>query len=87
MPRSGERTHQRILDAAYGLFRRTPSVEGGPAMPTHIEFLIDRQGYLRYRWGPADGPGWDRMAAALVKRIQSLNHEPPRPPAPEGHVH
>jgi len=73
--------------AAYGLFRRTPSVEGGPAMPTHIEFLIDRQGYLRYRWGPADGPGWDRMAAALVKRIQSLNHEPPRPPAPEGHVH
>jgi putative copper export protein/mono/diheme cytochrome c family protein len=72
--------------AAYSLFRRTPSAEAGPAMPTHIEFLIDRQGYLRYRRSPADGPGWDRIAA-LVERIQSLNREPPRPPAPEGHVH
>src|ERR1700687_1315328 len=36
--------------AAYSLFRRTPSVGRVPAMPTHIEFLIDRQGYLRYRW-------------------------------------
>jgi len=72
--------------AAYGLFRRTPSVDGVPPMPTHMEFLIDRQGYLRYRWSPAYGPGWDRMAE-LVKRIQSLNGEPPRPPAPEGHVH
>ena len=72
--------------AAYGLFRRTPSVDGVPPMPTHMEFLIDRQGYLRYRWSPAYGPGWDRMAD-LVKRIQSLNGEPPRPPAPEGHVH
>jgi putative copper resistance protein D len=50
--------------AAYSLFRRIPSVEGVPPMPTHMEFLIDRQGYLRYRWSPAYGPGWDRMGHA-----------------------
>jgi putative copper resistance protein D len=72
--------------AAYGLFRRTASVEGVPPMPTHMEFLIDRAGYLRYRWSPAYGAGWSHIAA-LVTRIDSLNREPPRPPAPEGHVH
>jgi putative copper resistance protein D len=72
--------------AAYGLFRRTASVEGVPAMPTHMEFLIDRAGYLRYRWSPAYGDGWSQIAA-LVTRIDSLNREPPRLPAPEGHVH
>jgi hypothetical protein len=51
-----------------------------------MEFLIDRQGYLQNRWSPAYGAGWDRMAE-LVKRIDSLNREPNRPPAPEGHVH
>jgi putative copper resistance protein D len=72
--------------AAYSVFRRTPSVDGVPPMPAHMEFLIDRQGYLRYRWSPTYGAGWDRMAE-LVKRVDELNHEPPRPPAPEGHVH
>jgi putative copper resistance protein D len=72
--------------AAYSLFRRTPSVEGVPPMPAHMEFLIDRAGYLRYRWSPVYGTGWDRMAA-LVEQIDRLNREPARPPAPEGHVH
>jgi putative copper resistance protein D len=72
--------------AAYSLFRRTASVEGVPPMPRHMEFLIDRSGYLRYRWSPAYGAGWDRLAE-LVKRVDSLNREPPRPSAPEGHVH
>ena len=72
--------------ATYSLFRRTPSVEGVQAMPAHMEFLIDRQGYLRYRWSPAYGTRWSRMTD-LVKRIDSLKHEPVRPPAPEGHVH
>ena len=72
--------------AAYSLFRRTPSVERVPPMPAHMEFLIDRQGYLRFRWSPAYGPGWSRVAD-LVKRIEALNREPPRAPVPEGHVH
>jgi hypothetical protein len=75
--------------AAYSLFLRTPSLEGVQAMPAHMEFLIDRQGYLRYlryRWGPAYGTRWSRIAE-LVKRIESLNDEPQPPPAPEAHVH
>ena len=87
-----ELPHLRIVEtdpatvAAYSLFRRTASVERVPAMPSHMEFLIDRRGYLRYRWSPAWGPGWDRMAA-LVERIKSLDGAPPQPPAHEGHVH
>ncbi len=72
--------------ATYSLFRRTASIEGVPPMPAHMEFLIDRSGYLRYRWSPVYGAGWDKMAA-LVDRVEAINREPPRPPAPEGHVH
>lgn len=72
--------------AAYGLFRRTASIDGVPAMPPHMEFLIDRQGYLRFRWSPEYGAGWNQVAD-LLKRVDFLNHETPRPPAPEGHVH
>ena len=72
--------------SAYNLFRRTLSVEGVPAMPAHMEFLIDRQGYLRSRWSPAFGTRWSRITE-LVKRIDAINREPPRPAAPESHAH
>ncbi len=55
-------------------------------MPAHIELLIDRQGYLRHRWSPAYGTRWSRMAE-VIKRVEAINREPPRPPAVEGHVH
>jgi putative copper resistance protein D len=71
--------------AAYTLFRRDP-VAGVPPMPTHIEFLIDRAGYLRARWIPNEEPGW-REIGTLLREIDRLNREPPGPPAPEGHVH
>jgi putative copper resistance protein D len=75
------------MAATYSLYRRTPSIEGVPPMPEHLEFLIDRQGYLRFRWNPEDGGGWGQVAA-LIERVEALNKEPPRPPAPEGgHVH
>ncbi|MBI1774064.1 MAG: CopD family protein [Proteobacteria bacterium] len=72
--------------ATYRQFRRTSSVEGVPPMPEHLEFLVDRQGYLRFRWNPADGAGWQELAN-LLRRVEALNQEPPRPPAPEGHIH
>ena len=71
--------------AAYALFRRDP-VEGVPPIPTHMEFLVDRAGYLRARWIPNEEPGW-REIGTLLREIDRLNREPPRPPAPEGHVH
>jgi putative copper resistance protein D len=74
---------------AYGLFRRTLSPEGmapDPPMPSHMEILIDRAGYLRARWIPgAGGPGWASLPA-LVAEIQQLNRETPAPP-PAEHVH
>lgn len=74
---------------AYGLFRRTLSPEGmkpDPPMPSHMELLIDRAGYLRARWIPGDGgPGWASLPA-LVAELQQLNRETPAPP-PAEHVH
>lgn len=71
---------------AYSVFRRTVSVDGVPPMSRHMEFLIDRAGYLRFRWAPEYGAGWSEVAA-LLKQVDMLNKEPPRAPAPEGHVH
>jgi putative copper resistance protein D len=39
----------------YALFRRTLASEGLPPVPPHLEFLIDRQGYIRARWIPGAG--------------------------------
>lgn len=71
--------------AAYTLFRRVPTVEGVLAMPTHMEFLIDRQGYLRARWIPGEGEGWGDVQA-LLNQVRELAREPPRPRASDEHV-
>jgi putative copper resistance protein D len=71
---------------AYSVFRRTVSIDGVPPMSRHMEFLIDRAGYLRFRWAPEYGAGWSDVGA-LLKEAENINKEPPRAPAPEGHVH
>ena len=73
----------------YALFRRSFSERGtlpDPPIPSHMEFLIDRQGYVRARWIPQDGPGWDKMDN-LFRQIDRLNKETPSAPAPDEHVH
>lgn len=74
-----------IVDA-YALFRRTPASEGVPPIPPHMEFLIDRQGYMRARWIPGEGTGWEEIPR-LLREIERLAKEAPRAPAPEEHVH
>jgi len=73
----------------YGLFRRSLSEEGmqpdAPA-PAHMEFLIDRQGYVRARWIPMENRAWAN-AEILLGEIDQLNREKPSAPAPEDHVH
>ncbi len=76
---------QEIVEA-YTLFRRTLASEGVPPIPPHMEFLIDRQGYIRARWIPGDGRGWAEIPR-LLSEIQRLDKEAPRAPAPEEHVH
>jgi len=77
------------ITAAYTLFRRTMAAEGVPPIPDHMEFLLDRQGYIRARWiprdGPGDGPGWTDPAR-LLRELAQLAAAPPSPPAPEEHV-
>jgi putative copper resistance protein D len=73
----------------YTLFRKSLSPAGHlqiPPFPSHLEFLIDRQGYVRARWLPDSGPQWAE-AETLMATIEWLNHEKPRAPAPNEHIH
>lgn len=76
---------QEIVET-YTLFRRTFASEGVPPVPPHVEFLIDRQGYIRARWIPGEGPGWTEIPR-LLQEVERLNKEAPRAPAPDEHVH
>lgn len=53
----------------------------------HMEFLIDRFGYIRARWIPDDqSEGW-RSIERLRQEAVRLNEEPRIRPPPEDHVH
>lgn len=75
---------------SYTLFRRTlnkPDLLGEGSLPPHMEFLVDRFGYLRARWIPeADGPGWDNTGM-LMQQVAQLNREKEILPPPGDHVH
>lgn len=78
------------IAASYGLFRRTLDNarvgESGP-IPSHMEFLIDRFGYLRARWLPEDSPaGWS-TEASLLDQLRLLQAEPRIKPPPDDHLH
>lgn len=69
---------QEIADS-YALYRRTmsrPDLIGKGTTPDHMEFLIDRFGYLRARWIPSaeEQPGWDNIKF-LAKQVELLNNE------------
>jgi len=74
------------LVAAYAMFTRT--IVGPPAVPPrHIEFLIDRQGYMRARSvEPGREQGWTTMAE-LLRQTVLLNKEKSRVAAPRRHAH
>jgi len=62
------------ISAAYRVFAAAP----------HVEFLIDRQGYIR---AVARGNGGAGDLDKTIAEIQRLNDEKAPPPAPEEHVH
>lgn len=68
----------REITQSYALSRRTmshPDLLGRGSIPDHMEYLIDRSGYLRARWIPsADETGWENMGL-LIKQIEQLNTE------------
>jgi putative copper export protein/mono/diheme cytochrome c family protein len=68
----------------YAMFTR--QADGSPTTAyMHMEFLVDRYGYLRVRWlGVPDAA--DRTTATL-SQIKLLVEEPPRAPVQWGHRH
>ncbi len=74
----------------YGLFRRTQNPDSAlsdPPLPRHMEFLIDRSGYLRARWIPGGGrPGWADIKVLLAE-LQALSQEAAATAPPDEHVH
>jgi len=78
------------ITRSYSLFRRTlsnPDLAGEGTSPKHMEFLIDRYGYLRARWIPAvDGSAWTDIGE-LMQQIEQLNREKEIRPPPDDHVH
>ena len=70
----------------YALLAGSFSEEIPGAAPQHAEFLIDKQGYIRARWLPAESEGWAQPDAILVQ-VDLLQKEVPRAAAPADHVH
>jgi putative copper resistance protein D len=63
-----------------------PAPPARDTAPTHVEFLIDRQGWVRARWMPDQEPSWTNLAVLLAE-IGRLDWEVPAAPPPEDHVH
>jgi putative copper resistance protein D len=76
--------------AAYRLFRRTlvnPRAGEIRAGPAHMEFLIDRYGFIRARWVPEDGTaGWADISVLLTE-IRALAAEGRVRDPPDAHLH
>jgi putative copper export protein/mono/diheme cytochrome c family protein len=69
----------------YMMFAREARGANGGA-PAHLEYLIDRFGYLRVRWISVPEAAAGRSADTL-RQIDVLVHEPPRAPVQWGHRH
>jgi putative copper resistance protein D len=69
----------------YALLAR-PAPPRRDAPPAHVEFLIDRQGWLRARWVPGREPGWSNLAF-LLGEVDGLNKEAQPAPPPDDHLH
>jgi putative copper resistance protein D len=74
------------VGATYAMFAASDESNARRATPTHVEFLIDRQGYLRARWlaVPTDQAERTRQ---ILDQLALLRQEPPREPAAEWHAH
>jgi putative copper resistance protein D len=76
------------LITAYMLYYRTERIADRSSAPHHIEFLIDRDGYIRARSIPDGASGWGTLSTLLVE-LDRLSHETPRTQAPTlgAHTH
>jgi len=74
------------VGTTYAMFAATDESAGRSRTPAHVEFLIDRQGYLRARWiGVPDDDA--KQTAEILQQVAALNEELPREAAPDEHQH
>ena len=72
------------IRSVYALYERRPQLETPPA--PHVEFLIDRDGYIRARWHPGDTLDWTQLPV-LEREIAAMQGQKLAPVAVTGHVH
>lgn len=74
----------------YSLYRRVrtvPDLNGPGLTPMHMEFMIDRFGYMRARWNAQfEGFGWQNYTV-LAQQLDMLNEEDEIMPPPGDHAH
>jgi putative copper resistance protein D len=70
---------------AYAIFARQADGSNEGARK-HLEFLVDRHGYLRVRWIGVPDTAFERSTDTLGQ-IELLMREPPRAPVQWGHRH
>lgn len=78
-------TPDASLAPVYAMFTRT-IVADRQIAARHLEFLIDRQGYIRARSMEPGAAQWGSMAE-LLRQAVALDREKPRLPAPRRHAH
>jgi putative copper resistance protein D len=76
----------REITQTYKLFARSFAGDNAITATPHAEFLIDKQGYIRARWLPAENAAWHKVDL-LMQQIDALRKEKPTAPAPDDHVH
>jgi len=72
--------------STYLLFARSPGQSRSTFAPRHVEYLVDRQGYVRARWLLDGGDTGQAGLASLRDAVGVLDREAMTPP-PEEHVH
>ena len=74
------------VGATYAMFATSDMGAARGVAPAHVEFLIDRQGYLRARWlGVPDDDA--KQTAEILGDLAVLKEEHPRNAAVEAHAH
>ena len=74
------------VGATYAMFSTSDESDARRGTPAHVEFLIDRQGYLRARWLSVATDEAERTRE-ILDQLALLKEELPREPVPEGHMH
>jgi putative copper resistance protein D len=78
-------TNDRDVRSVYGFYDRSYAA-GAVSDPRPVEFLIDRDGYIRARWRPGDTPDWQDLET-LTREITAMSRMKLAPVASLAHVH